>query len=42
MSVIGERFDNVVLAPEIYVDGTVAHARAPHDVGHAGLMETVL
>jgi hypothetical protein len=42
VSVVSERFDDVVLALEISIDCTVAHARTPHDVGHAGLMESIL
>jgi hypothetical protein len=41
-SVVGERFDDFVLAPEIPVDRAVAHARAPDDVGHPRLMKSTL
>jgi hypothetical protein len=42
VSVVGERFDDFVLALEIPVDRAMAHARAPDDVGHPRLMKTIL
>jgi hypothetical protein len=40
--VVGDRFDDVVLALKIALDRAVAHARTLHDVGHAGLVKAVL
>ncbi|HVX77293.1 MAG TPA: hypothetical protein VHB49_14275 [Bradyrhizobium sp.] len=42
MTIDSERFDDVILGLEIEIDRTVAEAGSLHDVGHAGLMKTIL
>jgi len=42
MAIVGERFDDVVLAGEIPVHRAMAQAGAPQDLGHSGLVEPLV